>query len=308
METRLLGGDGPALSVVGLGCNNFGMKLDRDASAAVIKAALDVGITHFDTAEGYGGGASEQFLGDTLGSRRDEVVLATKFNRRPTGEPYVPGALRRRILEGCETSLRRLRTDRIDLYYQHFPDPEGPVEEVLETLHELVSQGKVCHLAESNVSAEQITSAADVAAAGLLTPFRGVQLEWNLLSRDVETDVVPAARKAGLGLVPYYPLASGMLTGKYRPGESFPTGSRFDTLGFFATDQVVNERNFARVAALTAVAEERGHTITELAIAWLAAQDGVTSVIAGVTTPEQVRVNVAAADWSPTADDLAALP
>ncbi len=306
METRQLGGDGPALSVVGLGCNNFGMKLDADATAAVLNAALDAGITHLDTAEMYGQGKSEEFIGAALGSRRDEVVIATKFLPRQKDEPFVPGALRRRILEACEGSLRRLRTDRIDLYYQHYPDVEGPVDEALETLDELVRQGKVLHIASSNVSAEQIKTAAEVAAAAGLARFRGTQIQWNLLSREVEQEVVPAARASDLGIVPYFPLASGMLTGKYLRGQDFPPGSRFETLSFFA-GRYVNDENFTRVEALAAFAGERGHTIGELAIAWLSAQDGVASVIAGATSPEQVRANAAAAAWTLSASDLADL-
>ncbi|MGW1678252.1 aldo/keto reductase [Saccharopolyspora sp. NPDC002376] len=307
METRRLGGDGPALSVVGLGCNNFGMKLDQQASAEVIGAALDAGITHLDTAEMYGEGRSEEYIGAALGARRDEVVIATKFLPRPKDEPYTPGALRKRILDACEGSLRRLGTDRIDLYYQHYPDPEAPVDEVLETLDELVKQGKVLHVASSNVSAERIATAANVSAERSLPRFCGTQIEWNLLSREVEQSIVPAARDNGLGVVPYFPLASGMLTGKYRRGSSFPAGSRFDAMSYFA-DRFVNDESFDRVEALTAFAEERGHSILELAVAWLAAQDGVASVITGATTPDQVRANAAAANWTLTSADLTALP
>jgi aryl-alcohol dehydrogenase-like predicted oxidoreductase len=303
VETRQLGGDGPAVSVVGLGCNNFGMKLDLDATAAVINAAIDAGITHFDTAEMYGGGKSEEFIGATLGSRRDQVVIATKFLPRPKDEAYEPGALRRRILEACDASLSRLRTDRIDLYYQHYPDVDAPVDEALETLDELVRQGKVLHIASSNVSAGQIKTAADVSAAAGLASFCGTQIHWNLLVREVEQEVVPAALAAGLGVIPYFPLASGMLTGKYRRGQDFPKGSRFETLTFFA-GRYVNDDNFSRVEALTEFAEQRGHTVLELAIAWLNAQDGVASVIAGATTPEQVQANAAAAAWTLTANDL----
>ncbi|MEV5835421.1 aldo/keto reductase [Nocardia sp. NPDC052112] len=306
METRQLGAAGPALSLVGLGCNNFGMKLDLEASAAVIDAALESGITHFDTAEMYGGGKSEEFIGTTLGDRRDQVVIATKFLRRPQDEPYTPGALRRHIIASCEGSLRRLRTDRIDLYYQHYPDPDAPVDEALEALDQLIQQGKVLHIASSNVSGEQVETAAKAAAGKGVTPFCGTQLEWNLLSRDVEREVVPTARANKAGIIPYFPLASGLLTGKYRRGEPYPSGSRLDTMAYFRT--IDNESNFARVEALTAFAEQRGHTILELAMAWLVAQDGVASLIAGATTPEQVRTNVAALGWALTAEDLAALP
>jgi aryl-alcohol dehydrogenase-like predicted oxidoreductase len=306
VETRRLGGDGPALSVVGLGCNNFGMKLDDAASQAVVHAALDAGITHFDTAEMYGGGKSEEALGAVVAARRDEVAIATKFSPRAKDQRWEPGALRRRILEACEGSLRRLGTDRIDLYYQHYPDADAPIEEALETMHELVQQGKVLHIASSNVNAEQIETAAAVAEQRGLTRFVGTQIEWNLLNRTVEEDVVPAARKASMGIVPYFPLASGMLTGKYQRGEAFPPGSRLDTMSFFAG--IANDANFDRVEALSRFAEQRGHSLLELAVAWLAAQDGVVSVITGATTPEQVRVNATAADWTLSGADLSAVP
>lgn len=307
MRTRRLGTAGPELSVVGLGCNNFGMKIGQKETAAVIDAAIDAGITHLDTAEMYGGGRSEEFIGAALGSRRDDVVIATKFLPRPNEEKYAPGALRKRITEACEASLRRLRTDRIDLYYQHYPDKDAPVEEALETLGDLIQQGKVLHIASSNVSAAQVKEAAAVAASKNLTAFAGTQLEWSLLARDAEQDVIPAARETGLGIVPYFPLASGMLTGKYKRGEAYPVGSRFDAITRFA-DRFSTDENFARVEALTAFAEQRGHTVAELAVAWLAAQDGVASVIAGATTPDQVRANAAAASWVLTAEELAAVP
>jgi aryl-alcohol dehydrogenase-like predicted oxidoreductase len=306
VEVRRLGATGPELSVVGLGGNNFGMKIDKDATSAVVNAALDAGVTHLDTAESYGQGRSEEFIGAALGPRRDQAVIATKFSARPKDQPYVPGALRKRIFDACEGSLRRLNTDRIDLYYQHNPDAEAPVDEALEALSDLVRQGKVLHIASSNVSAAQIETAARVAAAASLTPFSGTQLHWNLLNRSAEREVVPAARRNDVGLVPYFPLASGLLTGKYRPGEPYPAGSRFDTLSWATA--VATEENFARVAALTTFAEQRGHSIGDLAIAWLAAQDGVASVIAGATTPEQVHANAAAAAWTLSPGDLAAVP
>jgi aryl-alcohol dehydrogenase-like predicted oxidoreductase len=305
MDTRPLGTDGPLLSVVGLGCNNFGMRIDEAASRAVVHAALDDGITHFDTAEMYGGGKSEVFLAGALGDRRGEVVIATKFLPRPTDEEYVPGALATRIREGCEISLGRLGTDHIDLYYQHYPDPVAPVDEALETLDALVREGKVLHIASSNVTSEQVQTAEQVAADHDWARFCGTQIEWNLLNRAVEGAIVPAALEAGVGIVPYFPLASGLLTGKYKRNEAFPEGSRFDAMSFFA--HVATDDNFDRVDALTAVAEERGHTLLELAVAWLAAQTGVTSVITGATNPDQVHANARAAAWRLTAEDLAAV-
>ncbi len=305
MDTRPLGTDGPLLSVVGLGCNNFGMRIDEEASRAVVHAALDEGITHFDTAEMYGGGKSEEFLAAALGSRRDEVAIATKFLPRPGDEKYTPGVLAARIRTGIEISLERLATDHVDVYYQHYPDAVGPVEEALETLDALVREGKVLHLASSNVTGAQIRDAEAVSTSKGWARFCGTQIEWNLLNRAVEDEVVPAAREAGIGIVPYFPLASGMLTGKYKRGEEFPEGSRFDAMSFFA--HVATDENFDRVDALAAIADERGHTLLELAVAWLAAQDGVASVITGATSAEQVRANARAAAWQLTADDLAAV-
>lgn len=307
MQKRRLGTGGPELSVIGLGCNNFGMKLELEESRAVLDAALEAGITHLDTAEMYGGGRSEEIIGECLGSRRDDVVIATKFLPRPTEEAYEPGALAKRIREGCEGSLRRLRTDRIDVFYQHYPDGQAPPDEALETLDELVRAGKVLHIASSNVSAEQVSRSEEISEQRSLARFTGTQIEWNLLNRDVEAEIVPAALRHGLGVVPYFPLASGLLTGKYRKGESFPEGSRFDKLSFLA-DKVVSDANFDKVGQLTAFAEERGHSILELAVAWLLAQQGVTSVITGATRPEQVHANVAAAQWQLTEQDLAAIP
>lgn len=306
MQTRTLGGDGPALSVVGIGCNNFGMKIDADASREVVHAALDAGITHFDTAEMYGGGQSEQWLGEALGARRDDVVIASKFVPRPAEPEYTPGALRARIVEGCEISLRRLGTDRIDLYYQHYPDTHAGVDEALEALDDLVRAGKVLHLASSNVDAAQIDEAAKVSRDRGMTRFVGTQIEWNLLQREVESEVVPAARRNHVGIVPYFPLASGMLTGKYRRGEDYPEGSRFTMMGgYFA--KIATDENFDRVAELSELAAARGRSVLELAVAWLAAQDGVASVITGATSAEQVRANAAAAEWVLTPEDVVAI-
>jgi len=303
VEQRSLGEDGPQLSVVGLGCNNFGMRIEADAAAEVVRAALDAGITHFDTAEMYGGGRSEEFLGAALGARRDEVVIATKYLPRPKDEAYTPGVLATRIREAAEGSLRRLGTDHIDLYYQHYPDVDAPVDEALEALDELVKSGKVLHLANSNDTGPQIAEADGVAEAKGLARFSGTQIEWSLLSRAVEDEIVPAATAAGIRVVPYFPLASGLLTGKYRRGEPFPEGTRLAAAPYFA--QAATDENFAKIEAYEAFAAARGHTITELAIGWLLAQPTVTSVIAGATRPEQVAANVAAAAWTLTPDEAA---
>jgi len=305
MEKRTLGKTGPALSVVGLGCNNFGMAIDRRQAAAVVNAALDAGVTHFDTAEMYGGGQSEEMLGAALGRRRDEAVIATKFLPRPAEQRYEPGALAARIREGAEISLRRLGTDRIELYYQHVPDDDAPIEEALEALDGLVRAGKVVHVACSNYDADQTAAAASIAEAGGWAPFTGNQIHWNLLHRDVEADVVPTAEAAGLGVVPYFPLASGLLTGKYRRGEPFPAGTRLARSDRFAS--AATDENFDRIEAYERFAAERGRTVGELAIAWLLAQPAVASVIAGATRPEQVAANAAAAGWVLGADEAAAV-
>lgn len=307
MESRRLGSAGPQVSVVGLGCNNFGMKLDQAQTTAVVHAALEAGITHFDTAEMYGGGQSEVFLGKALAGRRDSVVVASKFADRPQGEPYRPGILRKRILEGCDISLTRLGTDHIDLYYQHHPDPEAPVEEALETLMELQASGKVTHVACSNFGPELIEEAVGVARRLEFPGFVADQIHWNLLSREVETGIVPALRKHGMGIVPFFPLESGLLTGKYVEGEEWPEGSRFAALPRFA--RFATKENFDRVKRLAAFADGHGHSLLEMAFGWLLSQDGVASVIAGATTPEQVRSNVRAGNaWRLSAEELAAVP
>lgn len=307
MDKRRIGTDGPEVSLVGLGCNNFGMRIDESVTASVVQAALDAGITHFDTAEMYGGGKSEEFLGRALGSRRDEVVIATKASPRPKDDDYRPGSLDRRIKEACEGSLKRLGTDRIDLYYQHYPDNDAPLDEVLSCFDLLVTEGKVIHVACSNYSGKLLSEAAETSRNRGTIHFCANQVEWSLLNRDIEADVVPAARQLGVAIIPYFPLASGMLTGKYRRGEDFPAGSRLGSSSYFAG--IASDENFAYVEKLTAFAESRGHSLLELAFAWLAAQDVVPSIIAGATSPEQVRSNAAAVDaWEMTSQDLADLP
>ena len=308
MESRTLGTAGPRVSVVGLGCNNFGWKLDQRQTTAVVHTALDAGITHFDTAEMYGHGKSEEFLGKALGSRRDSVVVASKFQDRPEGEPYRPGVLRKRILEGCDLSLKRLGTDHIDLYYQHHPDPEAPVEEALEALADLQSQGKVVHIACSNFDQTLVEEAVAVAQRLESPGFVADQIHWNLLVREVEAETVPALRGHGMGIVPYFPLEAGLLTGKYAEGEEWPEDSRLVVLSSrFA--ELANQQNFARVRELEAFARSEGHSLLELAFGWLLSQDGVASVIAGATTPEQVLANVeAGVAWRLTAEQMAAVP
>jgi len=306
METRTLGSAGPRVSVVGLGCNNFGWTLDQRATAEVVHAALDAGITHFDTAEMYGHGQSEEFLGRALGARRDSVVIASKFLDRPEGEPYRPGILRKRILEGCDLSLGRLGTDRIDLYYQHHPDPEAPVEEALETLMQLQASGKVVHVACSNFGPELVEEAVTVARRLDFPGFVANEIHWNLLVREAEADTVPALRKHGLGIVPYFPLESGLLTGKYSEGE-WPEDSRLASNPRFA--DVATERKLALVRRLSDFAEAEGHSLLELAFGWLLSQEGVASVIAGATKPEQILANVQAGEaWRLSSEEMEAVP
>ena len=307
MRYRPLGDSGLMVSVTGLGCNNAGRRLDLEATRAVINAALESGITLLDTSDSYGGGGgSEELLGEVLARRRDEVVLATKFGHQDFDMGYGPAAGakggRGYIRRAVERSLRRLRTDYLDLYQIHTPDPVTPIAETLAALGELVAEGKVRYLGNSNFTGWQIADAAHVARAAGLVPFVSAQNHWSLLERGAEAEVVPAARHFGLGVLPYFPLANGLLTGKVRKGQAPPPGSRLAGRPGYLTESKLD-----RVEALIAWAAERGRTVLEVAIGALAAQDGCASVIAGATTPEQVKANAAASDWVPAADDLADL-
>ena len=307
MRYRPLGDSGLMVSVTGLGCNNFGRRLDLDATRAVVNAALEAGITLLDTSDSYGnGGGSEELLGEVLAGRRDEVVLATKFGHQDFDMGYGPAAGakggRAYIRRAVERSLRRLRTDYLDLYQIHTPDPVTPMAETLAALGELVAEGKVRYLGNSNFTGWQIADAAHVARAAGAVPFISAQNHWSLLERDTEAEVVPAARHFGLGVLPYFPLANGLLTGKVRKGQAQPPGSRLAGRPGYLTESKLD-----RVEALISWAAERGLTVLEVAVGALAAQPGCTSVIAGATTPEQVKANAAAADWIPSAADLAEL-
>ncbi len=306
MRYRSLGDCGLMVSVTGLGCNNFGRRVDLEGTRAVVDAAIDVGITMFDTADIYGGGgASEELLGEVLAGRRDQVVLATKFGHQGADMSYGPAAGakggRSYIRRAVERSLRRLRTDYLDLYQLHTPDPVTPVAETLAALTELVAEGKVRYLGNSNFAGWQIADAAHVARAAGTAPFVSAQNHWSLLERGAEAEVLPAARHFGLGVLPYFPLANGLLTGKVRRGQAPPPGSRLASRPGYVTDAKLD-----RVEALVAWAAERGLTILEVAIGALAAQDGCACVIAGASTAEQVKAN-AAAQWVPSAADLADL-
>lgn len=305
MRYRTLGRSGLAVSAVGLGCNNFGGRLEADGTRAVVDAALEAGITLFDTAETYGGqGASEQLLGEVLAGRRDQVVLATKFGHRNSDMGYGPAAGakggRGYIRRAVEGSLRRLRTDRIDLLQLHTPDSETPIEETLDALDELVREGKVCYLGHSNFSGWQLAEAAHVARERGRSPFISAQNHWSLLERGAEADLVPAARHYGVGVLPYFPLANGLLTGKVRRGQELPEGSRIAGRTHLVTEQALE-----RVESLIAWGSEHGRSLLEIGIGALAAQPGCGSVIAGAMSPEQVEANAAAGEWVPTGEELA---
>jgi aryl-alcohol dehydrogenase-like predicted oxidoreductase len=305
MRYRSLGDSGLMVSVAGLGCNNFGRRVDLAGTRAVVDAAMDAGITMLDTADTYGdGGASEELLSEVLAGRREQVVLATKFGHQGYDMGYGPAAGakggRAYIRRAIEASLRRLRTDYIDLYQLHTPDPVTPVAETLAALTELVTEGKVRYLGNSNFTGWQIADAAHVARAAGTAPFVSAQNHWSLLEREVEAEVLPAARHFGLGVLPYFPLANGLLTGKVRRGQAPPAGSRLASRPGYVTDNQLD-----RVEALIAWAAERGRTVLEVAVGALAARDGCACVIAGATTPEQVKANAAAAEWVPSAGELA---
>lgn len=294
METRQIGT--LQVSAVGLGCNNFGWRIDAAATAAVVHAALDAGINFFDTADIYGGGQSEEFLGRALGRRRDEVLIATKFGMRMDEQRR--GARPEYVRQAVKDSLRRLGTDRIDLYQLHQPDPQTPVAETLGALDELVRAGKVREIGCSNFSEEQLRAAAVREGAAR---FASVQNEYSLMHREPEAGVIPECVRAGIAFIPYFPLANGLLTGKYRRGQPHPEGSRAQA-GF--GPKVFTDRNLALVESLARFAESRGHAMLELAVSWLAVQPAVASVIAGAKTPEQVKANASAASWRLSDADL----
>jgi aryl-alcohol dehydrogenase-like predicted oxidoreductase len=305
MAYRRLGGSGLVVSVAGLGCNNFGMRIDLDATRAVVDAALDAGITLLDTSDSYG--ASEEMLGEVLQGRRDDVVLATKFGssvRGGNGADWGARGSRRYIRKAVERSLKRLRTDWIDLYQLHRPDPETPIEETLSALTDLVHEGKVRYLGSSNFAAWQVADAAWIARERGFERFVSAQNNYNLIEREVEAELVPACEHFGVGLLPYFPLASGLLTGKYRRGEAPADDTRMKAWGM--QSQLTDDR-FDVVDKLSAFAAERSVTLLDVALGGLAAMPTVASVIAGATTPEQVQSNVAATAWQPEPSDFDAL-
>jgi aryl-alcohol dehydrogenase-like predicted oxidoreductase len=305
MQKRKLGATGPEVSLVGLGTNNFGGRIDLAASRPVIDKALDLGITFIDTADIYGNkGGSEEVLGNVLGARRKNIVLATKFGLPMDNAGKLRGASRRYIVTAVEASLRRLKTDWIDLYQLHRPDAQTPIEETLRALDDLVKAGKVRFIGCSNFSATQLKEAQVASARNHIASFVCCQEEYSLLERGLEKELTPLIRKYGLALLPYFPLASGLLSGKYKQSAPLPVGSRL------ANDPprgggILNERNWRIVEALSAFAAARGHTLLELAMSWLASRPYIPSIIAGATKPEQVEQNVAAVGWPLSATDLA---
>jgi len=304
MDYRRVGTSGLKVSEIGLGCNNFGGRLDQAGTTAVVHAALDAGITLFDTADIYGGTKSEVMLGEALGDKRKDIVLATKFAGPLGVGPNGKGGSRRYVLEACEASLKRLGTDYIDLYQMHFPDADTPIEETLGALDDLVSAGKVRYIGCSNFTGWQIADADWIARSEHMTRFVSAQNNFSLLERNLEREVVPAAERFGLGILPFFPLASGLLSGKYKRGEGAPEGTRLAAMGARAA-QALSDKNFDKVEKLTGWAEERGHTILDLAFAWLLGHPSVPSVIAGATKPEQVTANVATSSWKLTPAEVA---
>ena len=305
MEIRNLGRSGLRVSAIGLGCNNFGGRIGLEASRAVVHAAIDAGITLFDTADIYGErGGSETALGEILGARRKDIVLATKFAMPMDEAETLKGASRRYIVNAAEASLKRLKTDWIDLYQQHRPDPLTPIEETLRALEDLTRAGKVRYVGCSNLSGWQVVEAAWTARSLGLPGFVSCQDEFSLLVRKHEAELMPAMREYGLGLLPYFPLASGLLTGKYQRNAPMPQDARLTKTQRLA-DRYLTDANWAIAEKLGDFAAARGHTLLELAFSWLLARPPVSSVIAGATKPEQITANVAAGGWKLTADELA---
>jgi aryl-alcohol dehydrogenase-like predicted oxidoreductase len=306
MEKKTLGDSGLEVTSVGIGCMMFGLMCDQDQTTAIVDTALDAGINFFDTADIYGGphGKSEALLGKALGSRRGDVIIGTKFGAGGGGAAEKGGS-RDYVMQAVEKSLELLGTDYIDLYQHHFPDKDTPVEETLRALEDLVQQGKVRHIGCSNYTGAMLSEAAELSSGNKLHHYVTAQNRYSLLTRDIEKDLVPVAEQQNVGILPYFPLESGLLTGKYRKGQDLPEDSRFSKWGgggAFASD-----KGYELVEALAVYGEEIGHSVLDLAIGWLAGLPYVSSVIAGVTKPSQVVSNVAAASWQPSAEQLAAI-
>ncbi len=303
MEQRRLGTSGFTVPLLGLGTNNFGGRSDEEASRRVIDASIDIGANFFDTANIYTGTNSETIIGKALKGRRDKVILTTKFGLSMGSGPNMQGGSRGHILSQLEGSLRRLQTDYLDLYQMHTVDRSTPIEETLRTLDDLVRSGKVRYIGCSNYDGWHLVEALQTSRALNLNSFVSVQPYYNLLKRGIERELVPACQAYDIGIIPYFPLESGFLTGKYRPGQGVPEGTRFAKAPNY--QGMLNEGNFAILAGLESFAEERGHTVGELAMAWLAARPQVCSVISGASTPEQVEANAKGLEWKLTDEDLA---
>jgi aryl-alcohol dehydrogenase-like predicted oxidoreductase len=304
MELRNLGSSGLLVSAIGLGCNNFGGRIDLEASRSVVHRALDCGITLFDTADVYGErGGSETCLGDILGNRRQDIVLASKFGMPMNEAETLKGGSRRYIMQAVEASLKRLRTDWIDLYQLHRADPRTPIEETLRALDDLIRQGKVRYVGCSNLAGWQVMQAGLTARHNGLNGFICCQDEYSLLVRDAERELIPAANELGLGLLPYFPLASGLLTGKYRRNAPMPEGARLTKTQRLA-DRYLTDTNWPVVEKLADFCEQRGRTLLDLAFSWLLARRAVASVIAGATRAEQIEQNVKAGDWAMSDEEL----
>jgi aryl-alcohol dehydrogenase-like predicted oxidoreductase len=302
MKYRRLGTSGLKVSEIGLGCNNFGMRIDQEQTTAVVSAALDAGITFFDTADVYGATKSEVMLGKALGAKRHDIVLATKFGIPVGPAPYFGGGSRRYIIRAVEASLTRLGTDHVDLLQMHRPDPDTPIEETLRALDDLVTSGKVRYIGNSNFAGWQIADADWTARQAGHTRFVSAQNLYSLLEREVEAEVLPACGRFGLGFLPFFPLASGLLTGKYRRGAPPPEGTRLAAWGPRG-EAAMSARNFDRVEALSGWAQARNRSLLELAFAWLLSRREVSSVIAGATSAEQVKSNATTAAWSLTPEE-----
>ena len=297
MEYRNLGSSGLRVSLVGLGCNNFGMRLDLEQTRAVVDRAFDLGITLFDTADMYGGrGGSETQLGKILGHRRKDIVLASKFGMAMSDDGTKIGASRRYIMSAVEDSLRRLKTDWIDLYQLHQPDPLTPLDETMQALDDLVTQGKIRYIGCSNLPSWQVVESQWISKSMGLNRFVSCQDEYNILNRNVEAELIPAMQKYGCGLLPYFPLASGLLTGKYKRTK-MPEGARLTDMPTFANRIYLTDENFDIIDNLHKFANKTGHSILELAFGWMASRPTTASIIAGATKPEQIDANVAAVNW-----------
>ena len=305
MEYRQLGRSGLRVSVIGLGGNTFGRYADEQQTAQIIHQALDLSINLVDTADVYNSGASEELVGKAVRGRRDEVLLATKVGIRNGDGPNDGGSSRKHVIEGCHASLRRLNVETIDLYQIHRFDPQTPLLETLGALDDLVRAGKVRYIGCSNYAAWQVTQSLWISDRERLARFVSVQPEYNLLKRTIEDGLVPCCQEFGLGIIPYYPLAAGILTGKYQPGQPPPAGTRGHNNPNFAPR--LKPETLQAVQRLDAWAHERNHTVGELALAWLAARPGVSTIIAGTTRPEQVVANARAAEWHLTSADLTAI-